>query len=494
MSSIKNEEKNICFPSNQASFVTQAQHESLKIHLENLIKISLENRGQKPTKANVAKATFVSWCEKSDVNGIAKIFQYENIFVRFILFVILLLSLSFTALFMSRNILDFLEHGVVSKILVVYEQPTEFPAVTFCDNQPFTTGKGIHFVNNFYNSFECKSRNCSKYSANLKASDPSFNDEKRKELGLNINQIKCDYSSNCSNDLHWLWNFDYGNCFQFNIEDKSNNKTKASLAGFDYGLRIDIKNFTNVNISKVGVYRGSGIRVFIHNKTLKPRWYEEGVYVRPGEYTLISVKRTSISNAPSPYTDCIDLTSYSSVLYDFIINSNRTYRQKDCFDLCVQLETISQCGCYFTGEDNPLKHKTKPCLNLSEYDCYVNVFFKFNPAECASVYCPLECNSIEYDLSLSSTISPTLNEYNSLNVSSSLTYEEWRTQNVHINVFYSKLEYTFIEETPAMTLTSLIANLGGTMGLIVSLSFFTLLEIVELFLLFLHFFYKKSIY
>jgi hypothetical protein len=66
-----------------------------------------------------------------------------------------------------------------------------------------------------------------------------------------------------------------------------------------------------------------------------------------------------------------------------------------------------------------------------------------------------------------------------------MSYEEYRTQFVGIVVYYPQLEYTLIEETPATILTNLIANLGGTMSLIVSVSFFTLLEL-EIFVLLFH--------
>ena len=95
----------------------------------------------------------VSWCEKSDVNGLSKIFEYENVFVRFVLFILLLVSLGFTAWFMSWSILDYFERDIVSKIQAVYEKPTEFPAITFCDSQPFTTQQSFDFVNDFHNDF-----------------------------------------------------------------------------------------------------------------------------------------------------------------------------------------------------------------------------------------------------------------------------------------------------------------------------------------------------
>ena len=95
------------------------------------------------------KETVVLWCEKSDVNGLAKIFEYKNNFVRFIWLFVLLFSLGVTAWIMSWSILEFTRHGTVSKIEMIYERPTEFPAVTFCDYQPFTTQTGLDTLKAF---------------------------------------------------------------------------------------------------------------------------------------------------------------------------------------------------------------------------------------------------------------------------------------------------------------------------------------------------------
>jgi hypothetical protein len=439
------------------------------------------------------KETFISWSTRADINCYTKIFEYENVFVRLTWLFILFGSLGVTGWIMSWSISSYLEYGVVSQIGVVYEQTAEFPAVTICDNYPFTTQQGLNYVKSFVGK-SCKNLDDCK-SATLAASDPSFNDSNRKLLGLNLNQISCFSGGDCKNDLHWVWHFDYGNCFQFNVGKNLTNdkidKKISILEGVLTGFKMSIGSFTNSNITKVGTIGNSGagglgMKVFVHNSSVQPRWYSEGVYVKPGEISMIGIKRTFINNYPSPYTECTDTSSFSSVLYDFIINSNRTYRQKDCFDLCIQQSTISTCGCYSTKYDKLSSSQIRPCLNDTDWDCYNSVSHKIDLVECASQYCPLECNSIEYDLTVSSTISPTLNDYNSLNISSTISYEEYRTQFVNIVVYYSQLEYTLIEETPATTLASLIANLGGTMSLIVSVSFFTLIEICELFALLLH--------
>ena len=111
----------------------------LKMEIKTLREGNLFKKDQTKSKLNEIKETFILWCERSDVNGISKIFDYENSYIRFFLLVIFLVSLGVTAWILSWSIFLYLEYGVVSKIGVVYEQPTEFPAVTICDNDLFTT-------------------------------------------------------------------------------------------------------------------------------------------------------------------------------------------------------------------------------------------------------------------------------------------------------------------------------------------------------------------
>ena len=388
---------------------------------------------------------------------------------------------------MSWNILEYMQHGKISKIEIIYERPTEFPAVTFCDNQPFTTQIARDLVNGF--KANSRSETIRFFLALMNASSPSFGDEKRKQLGLNKNQITCSFFNvDCKNDLHWIWSSFYGNCFQFNVGLNESNgfigRKITNVEGVFNGLLIKIINFTNLNLTKIGTTSGFSMAVFVHNRTTQPRWSSESIAVKPGELSMVGVKRTFVSNFPLPYTQCNDLTSYSSFLYNFIMKTNRTYRQKDCFDLCIQQETIKKCNCSTPMYENPLSN-TRPCLTLNDYVCYQNIYSNFNPTNCALDACPLECQSIDYDLTVSSIISSTLNDYNLLNISSSLSFEEYRTQSVSFFIYYPLLEYTLIEVSPSMTLASLIANLGGTMSLIVSVSFFTFVEIVELIILLL---------
>ena len=124
-----------------------------------------------------------------------------------------------------------------------------------------------------------------------------------------------------------------------------------------------------------------------------------------------------------------------------------------------------------------------------------------NPVECATTSCPLECETVQYDLTVSSLINPTINVYRwciAYNCTSdaqdpSFTFDEFRMRFVRVSVFYSGLEYTQLDVVPAMTLLNLVANIGGSMSLIVGLSFFTVFEMVELFVLMAHSCLSKNV-
>ena len=330
-----------------------------------------EKKFNKKTKWTVLKETFVEFSQRTDLNVYGKLFAYENLLVKLVWLIALIGSFGLTAWVVRLNVLSYLDYDVVSQIGIVYEAPTEFPAVTFCDNNPFT----VNFPDNI-NIKDLTNKNDLKYGAIMAASDPAYVDENRKLLGLNISQITdiglgqdyiigdfayCRYNNtDCSSDLHWYWHYDYGNCFQLNVGLNSSNLPidlkEANREGSDFGLQISVVplvNFLSYDSRKIGMLSyPAGMVVFVHNASLRPLKSDQ-VFVKTGERTFISVRRTFVNNANSPYTECQDLTSYSSPLFDFIKSSNYSaYRQKDCFNLCIQESIIATCNCSYSGFDN----------------------------------------------------------------------------------------------------------------------------------------------
>jgi len=218
------------------------------------------------------KETFLEWSLRANANCYVKIFQYNHFLAKLFWLLILAISLSITAWIISWTIFSYLEYGVTSQIGIVYETPTDFPAVTFCNTNPFTT---IQASNQFYTWFDNNYLDLltTDKEAKMLAANSSYGDDKRKQLGLNINQISCWFINEmCTNDLHWYWDYDYGNCFQFNVGlnytgDKIEKK-QATVEGTNNGLQIKINSLVHSN--ELTRNFEEGMIVFIHNSSFRP--------------------------------------------------------------------------------------------------------------------------------------------------------------------------------------------------------------------------------
>ena len=106
-------------------------------------------------KSRSLKETCVLWSKRTDVNCYNKIFEYENFCVKTFWLFMFLASLGVTAWIISWTVLAYLQYNVVSQIDVVDVRPTQFPAVTLCDYNPYTTQQALNLLNSFYNSSKC---------------------------------------------------------------------------------------------------------------------------------------------------------------------------------------------------------------------------------------------------------------------------------------------------------------------------------------------------
>ena len=136
---------------------------------------------------------------------------------------------------------------------IIEDNPAEFPTVSICDSNPYTTFQAQFVINilmeyltndktdkklnvsqlGFYNYYLLQNNSKIRPSydvyqyATAFTLDPSFSNLQRKELGWNLSQvmtkctfngIKCDFK----NDFEWYFSPQYGNCYHFNAAPKGN--------------------------------------------------------------------------------------------------------------------------------------------------------------------------------------------------------------------------------------------------------------------------------
>ena len=478
--------------------------------IEKILKSARESNALKQLKS-----ILIEWSLLTKFDCLSKIFEYENNVRAKVIWLLIFLSFNcLTFWLVSSSIIDFLKYEVVTKTEIVYETPSTFPTVTLCDNNPLTTIQAQVLLENITLSLnkplgflDENAWDITKLALMLVA-DPAFGDNNKQRLGLAREQFTWCYFNNqdCIDDLHWIYSYDFGNCFQFNSGlNKSNQRVDledTTVPGPDYGLQIDIGPLRQSN--KYASSWSSGMIVFVHNSSSEAT-FSESVFVETGKWSYISVKRTLTHKEPRPYSECINLNAYSSCLYEFIVSELRqVYRQQDCFKLCIQERILENCGCYYLGYPRLNAH-TRPCTNGSDLDCFTNEINHFDVHECVKNSCPLECDTVAYDLEWSSLVYPNMQLYNSLNSDQRAYYEELLGQNktlsyemykslfVNLNIFFPSLQFTQITESPKMSPIDLLAQIGGSLGMFLSLSLFTFVEVFECLILIVYaLFFKKK--
>jgi amiloride-sensitive sodium channel len=95
--------------------------------------------------------------------------------------------------------------------------------------------------------------------------------------------------------------------------------------------------------------------------------------------------------------------------------------------------------------------------------------------------CHQPCTEIGYEVSYSAARWPSgTTKLLECDVTDDLCMEKYRKNAAMIQVFYEELNYETLTETPAYTISSLLADLGGVTGLWIGASVVSLLEVVVL--------------
>ena len=367
----------------------------------------------------------------STSHGLPHAFKSNRIF-----FKIMWLSLFITSSLLGINtvigtINAYINYEIVTKIDVITEMPTHFPAITII---------------------------------NLR--------NRKSNMSLNELMILCKFNLKECKEDDFEMIIDKLGFVSYRFKEK-----KYYTPGMQNGLKLLI------NLEKIACQKCylDGLRLIVHNHSIDPGYYsggtKSGFILAPGFNHEIGIKRTFSSKLGLPFNNCIknvtSLDSYNSDLYKFMLESTKyQYTQKDCFDYCIGTELNK----YFNKTN-----KTDHWLNIYKTYSFKNFwsfYSKFVRGENKKIctpLCPLECDTIKYDTSISFT-KFSENEYFALfDLNGSVN------NLISIDIYYENLEYTSIIQLPKMDIFDLISNIGSNLSLFIGVSFLSFAEIIEIF-------------
>jgi amiloride-sensitive sodium channel subunit alpha/amiloride-sensitive sodium channel subunit gamma len=452
---------------------------------------------------NKAWNRFVQLSAGSTVHGYHSIYRTRLLVIRIIWIVFFLCSVGFFGFLLIGSVRDYLKFEVKTTTRVEYESKLKFPMISFCNSKPMMTRFAYdyaikQFLNvygspppdsvlsvlygNFTdpNEFYWFNNNLDMFNIILlminKFADPKFNQSTQQAFGLTYAQFFNQFSMNSDpvsgDSFYWYYDATYGNCYKFNSGVTENGSKidilEQASTGYNNGIWsvnfLDV--FANQTYNFVNSYNVNtmGLKLSIDDQNSIPLYFYNMLSVKPGTCTYVKLKKTITKNLPYPYTNCQDLTNYHSVLYDKFLKLNKTYSQQVCFQLCLQKKVTDACNCSINLYPNLDNHRT--CYTWGRIEC----FFRINPLNldgCEKL-CPLECESVKYDYSISSDKYPDQTNFVLLktdpnidamfkyaNVSlADASYETLSNSLACVFIYYQDFQTTTIEQTMAMSLVN----------------------------------------
>jgi hypothetical protein len=326
-----------------------------------------------------------------------------------------------------RTFIQYFDYDVYVQLKQHIESPTVFPAITICNLNPFDLTNDENSTAFFttmllsapYNPIVAPriSRPTIAHLKDMNTFMKAFinaeydNEEDRKNTGFSIEKmlISCRFNSRtCTvKDFFHSWNFEYGNCYTFNsIYIKNSTVRKTSKFGPKTGLVLEL--FVGVPGFHDYYSTQSGVFVVVHNNSVVPGTNTPGFKVRPGTAANIGVTRIFHKKLGSPYSDCrkdtVKVKTSDSNYYRLALEKSQ-YSRDNCYEHCFDAEIVKKkCNCSLSAEGFRCRTLVDMrCLNIQR----AKLEFDNILGEMCDKYCPLECDSIEFNININQASYPT---------------------------------------------------------------------------------------
>lgn len=292
-------------------------------------------------------------------------------------------------------------------------------------------------------------------------------------LKCSFNQKDCDMKK----DFTLYYDNTYGNCYTFNHGGASSHR-----AGANYGLKILL--YANVS-EYLPTSEAVGFRITVHDKHIVPFPDAFGYSAPTGFMSSYGVRMKQFIRLVAPHGHC----KQGGEDDPNFIYKGFNYSVEACHRSCAQKFIMDMCKCGDPMFPIPNITGMAAChaTNMEERDClrnatlYLGELYSKEKQGVPDCFCHQPCEETNYEVTYSAARWPS----GSAKVMDCvpgdfLCLEKYRKNAAMIQIFYEELNYETLQETPAYTLTSVLADLGGLTGLWIGASVVSLLEIFSL--------------
>lgn len=184
------------------------------------------------------KNLLVEWLKSSTLHGYTNILKARSFFQKTIWLLFSILSTGLCAYMIQQNIINFMKNEVVTKTRIINNYIAEFPTITICNMNYFTSELSVNFTQHYLdNLIESPFSSLYEYYFKNSARNSEQYEELKNLLGDSLDKIliecyfdflPCNYT-----EFKLFTHPIHGNCYQFN-------------SGFDFNENnLEVKTIKN---------------------------------------------------------------------------------------------------------------------------------------------------------------------------------------------------------------------------------------------------------
>ena len=425
---------------------------------------------------------FTKFVETTNTHGVRQIFIGKSLIRKIFWGLFFLFSLIICLYNVSMSIRIFVSTPTATTVTSRHVPTIRFPAVTICNMHLFRTtyleqynltgltratlNLTIKNPNNVREEFR---EQCLRYKTSIDTSI-TFEDaimgggQKLEDFVVECKflGVPCDLQGDFTPVMTPV-----GQCYTFNGRNALEQHKTVSGIGYRHGLEL-VLNLQQDEFT--GTFtREAGARVVVHNQEHPPPVLENGLAVPIGSSAYMSIRARQIDDrSQTGFSNC----QQRDEAREFDIVEGFDYSLAACLSDCIARDIAHVCNCIH-GVPVPSVGSFASYDKCSIVQLCCIAASLITTEDCG---CTIACNHSLFDVTTTYSSYPALGEYAELAQLYNTTLEVIRNSFLSVRVFFSELiMVTEITET-SYSLTALVADIGGQLGLFLGLSIISLTE------------------
>ncbi|XP_042326037.1 acid-sensing ion channel 5 isoform X2 [Sceloporus undulatus] len=378
--------------------------------------------------------------------------------------------------------INYFSWPTTTSVVVQYVENIEFPAVTFCNLNRFQTQAVANLsiivflwsiVSEVLHMFHIGDTFDQELTKFLQGNQNFSIKEFTRNNGFYLNAstlLDCEFFGKpCfPEDFEHVFT-EYGNCFTFNHINVPATR-RVTLSGRGLSLLFDVKQGQFTDDPALG-FVDAGITFAVHSPKAPPRFDGLGIATPVGMHAHATIRQVKTIIQEYPWGECNP---------NIKLQHHKLYSTYGCLQECKARYIQKWCYCLpFMLPGNGTE-----CDMEKFYNCVSPALYKIEIMGLCSVgthnsTCPVPCEETDYPTTISYSTFGSEKALKYLSTKLRKTKDYIRHNLVYIDIKYHDLNYKMTQQQKALSVSELLADVGGRLGLFCGASVITVIEIVE---------------